>query len=169
MQTRKPIGEPAMIYVTRALPVNVPGEPALNRDQVWDGLVLKANNALPFVPAMTECEVTQRLDELTFDRDIVFRGAPFSERITLQPPRRVIFTRIAGPVLGTICNEIEDQDGELSLRFSFSVVVMDIAPGAPEEKQYADGMTADYLGAVDATLSAMRRLAVAALKHQSQP
>ncbi len=150
-----------MIYVSRTLPVNVPGQPGLSRDQVWEGLVLKANNALPFVPAMTECEVTQRLDELTFDRDLVFRGAPFSERITLQPPRRVVFTRTAGPVLGTITNEIEEPDGELSLRFSFSVVVMDIAPGSLEEKQYADGMTTDYLGAVNATLAAMRRLAAA--------
>jgi hypothetical protein len=148
-----------MIYVSRALPVNAGDEPLLGRDQVWEGLVLKANNALPFVPAMTECHVTHRLDELTFDRDIVFRGAPFSERITLQPPQRVVFTRTAGPVLGTITNEIEEQDGELSLRFSFSVVVLDIPPGSPAEKKYADDMTADYLGAVDATLAAMRRLA----------
>ena len=47
-----------MIFVTHQLPVNVPGEPRLDRAAVWDGLVLKANNALPFVPSMTYCEVT---------------------------------------------------------------------------------------------------------------
>ena len=44
-----------MIYVSHALDVNVEGEPTLDRSAVWDGLVLKANNALPFVPSMTEC------------------------------------------------------------------------------------------------------------------
>lgn len=150
-----------MIYVDRALPINVEGEPALTRDQVWEGLVLKANNALPFVPAMTECEVTNRIDDHTFDRDIVFRGGHFSERITLQPPQRVVFTRTAGPVLGTITNEIEEADGEWLLRFSFSLVVLDIVPGSPEEKRYADEMTNDYLKAVDATLTAIRRVATA--------
>ena len=32
--------------------------------------MLKANNALPFVPSMTYCEVTQRHSDTVFDRDI---------------------------------------------------------------------------------------------------
>lgn len=154
-----------MIYVTRSLAVNQVGEPRLVLAQVWDGLVLKANNALPFVPAMTECKVTGRIDDNTFERDIIFRGAPFSERITLQPDRRVVFTRTAGPVLGTIVNEIEGDANDLSLRFSFAVVVMNIDPGSSEEQAYAEDMTEDYLKAVDATLMAMRRLAA----ERSQP
>ncbi|MBO0705648.1 MAG: DUF1857 family protein [Candidatus Dormibacteraeota bacterium] len=42
-----------MIYVSKTLPVKEPGALALDRDQVWDGLVQKASNALPYVPAMT--------------------------------------------------------------------------------------------------------------------
>lgn len=30
----------------------------LTRDLVWRGLVMKAENALPFVPAMQECTVS---------------------------------------------------------------------------------------------------------------
>ena len=100
-----------MIFVTHSLPVNVPGEPRLDRAAVWDGLVLKANNALPFVPSMTYCEVTRRHSDTVFDRDIDFRGERFTERITLEASHRVIFTRIAGPVLGTIANEIEGAGG----------------------------------------------------------
>jgi hypothetical protein len=148
-----------MIFVTHRLPVNEPGEPQLDRAAVWDGLVLKANNALPFVPSMTECEVTQRLSDTTFDRDIVFRGQPFTERITLEQPHRVVFTRIAGPVLGTIANEIEDVEGELFLRFSFALVVQGVEGGSRTEQEYADGMTGDYLKAVAATLAAMRKIA----------
>ena len=151
-----------MIFVSHQLPVNEPGEPVLDRKAVWVGLVLKANNALPFVPAMTECEVTQRLSETIFDRDIVFRGQAMTERITMEEPHRVTFTRIAGPVLGTIANEIEGPEDDLKLRFSFALVVTGVEGGSDAEKEYADSMTGDYLKAVAATLNAMRRIAVSA-------
>ena len=154
-----------MIFVTHQLPVNVEGEPRLDRAAVWDGLLLKANNALPFVPSMTYCEVTERYSDTIFDRDIDFRGERFTERITLEPPHRVTFTRIAGPVLGTIvneiegANEIEGPEDDLKLRFSFALVVEGVEGGSAQEQEYADSMTGDYLKAVAATLNAMRRIA----------
>ncbi len=148
-----------MIFVTHALPVNTDGEPHLARANVWDGLVLKASNALPFVPSMTYCEVTERYSDTVFDRDIDFRGDRFTERITLEAPYRVTFTRIAGPVLGTIANEIEGPEDDLKLRFSFALVVANVEGGSAREQEYADSMTGDYLKAVAATLGAMRRLA----------
>ena len=153
-----------MIFVTHALPVNVAGEPELDRSAVWDGLVLKANNALPFVPSMTYCEVTERHSDTVFDRDIALsigpgRGERFTERITLEKPHRVTFTRIAGPVLGTIANEIEGPDDDLKLRFSFALVVEGVEGGSAREQEYADSMTGDYLKAVAATLNAMRSIA----------
>ncbi len=148
-----------MIFVTHELPVNGPGEPHLDRAAVWDGLVLKANNALPFVPSMTFCEVTARHGDTVFDRDIEFRGQRFTERITLEAPHRVVFTRIAGPVLGTIANEIEGPDDDLRLRFSFALVVAGVEGGSAAEQEYAESMTGDYLKAVTATLTAMRRRA----------
>jgi len=148
-----------MIFVTHDLPVNVPGEPHLDRAAVWDGLVRKANNALPFVPSMTFCEITARHGDTVFDRDIDFRGQRFTERITLEAPHRVVFTRIAGPVLGTIANEIEGSGDDLRLRFSFALVVAGVEGGSPAEQDYAESMTGDYLKAVAATLGAMRRIA----------
>jgi hypothetical protein len=149
-----------MIYVTNSIPVNEPGEPELTRADVWAGLELKANNALPFVPAMTYCEVLERRSELEFDREIEFRGQRFTERITLEPQQRVTFTRIAGEVLGTIANEIEESaGGELSLRFSFALVLKGVVPGSDEEAAYAEGMKGDYLKAVEATLAAIRKVA----------
>ena len=148
-----------MIYVSHQLPVNAPGQPRLDRAAVWDGLVLKANNALPFVPSMTFCDVVARHSDTVFDRDIDFRGERFTERITLEAPHRVVFTRIAGPVLGTIANEIEGSDDDLRLRFSFALVVAGVAGGSVGEQDYASSMTGDYLKAVQASLNAMRRLA----------
>jgi hypothetical protein len=148
-----------MIFVTHQLPVNAPGEPDLDRSAVWDGLLLKANNALPFVPSMTFCEVTARHSDTIFDRDIDFRGQRFTERITLEAPHRVVFTRIAGPVLGAIANEIEGDDDDLRLRFSFALTVEGAEGGSAAEQDYASSMTGDYLKAVAATLAAMRRIA----------
>jgi hypothetical protein len=147
-----------MIFVSHQLPVNEDGQPRLTRADVWDGLVMKANNALPFVPSMTSCEVTARHGENTFDRDIDFRGQRMAERITLEEPHRVVFTRIAGPVLGTIANEIEGSEDDLQLRFSFALVVGGVEGGSAAEQEYAASMTGDYLKAVAATLAAMRRI-----------
>lgn len=152
-----------MIFVTHALPVNEPGEPLITRDALWDGLVRKAENALPFVPSMTDCTVTNRLSDTVFDRDIVFKGQAFSERITLERPHRVVFTRIAGPVLGTIANEIEgDGPDDLTLRFSFALTVAGEPGGSTGEKAHADQMTDSYRAAVAATLGAVRKIAAGA-------
>ncbi len=147
-----------MIFVSHRLPVNEDGQLELAQADVWDGLVLKANNALPFVPSMTSCEVTARYGDNVFDRDIEFRGQAMTERITLEEPHRVVFTRIAGPVLGTIANEIERDGDQLYLRFSFALVVGGVEGGSAAEREYAEGMTGDYLKAVAATLAAMRRV-----------
>lgn len=147
-----------MIYVSHALPVNEPHEPHVTRDDLWRGLVAKAGNALPFVAAMSRCEVLEHHGEKVFDRSISFRGQEFVERITLEEPHRVVFTRLSGPVLGTIVNEIEGDDDELSLRFSFALVIGGLAGGSAAEREYADGMTDDYLKAVASTLGAVRRV-----------
>jgi hypothetical protein len=154
-----------MIFVSHSLAVNE-GDTPLTREQVWAGLVMKANNALPFVPSMTDCVVTERYSDTVFDRDIVLRGQPHTERIHLQEPKRVVFTRIAGPVLGTIANEIEGPDDDLHLRFSFALVVSEVEPGSAAENEYAQGMTGDYLKAVASTLDAMRKSAAEALLPQ---
>lgn len=81
------------------------------------------------------------------------------ERVTLTAEKQVTFERLSGPVLGTIQNYIdEDANGELSLRFAFELQPEGMAPGSAEEKEYAANMEKAYLGAVDATLAAIRRV-----------
>ena len=149
-----------MFTLTRSIPVNEignPDQPVLNRDQVWRGLELKAENALPFVPKMTKCETTERGDNYLV-RDIIFRGEPASERVTFYPKDKVEFERLSGNTLGTIKNEIEENaSGELFLRFTFSLEQAGLVPDSAEERAYAHQMEGDYLGAVQATLTAIRR------------
>jgi hypothetical protein len=150
-----------MIELTKAIPVNEPGMPHLTRADVFAGLKMKADNALPFVPAITECDVIERRSPLQFVRDIVLRGEKLRELVTLEPETRVTFERLAGPVLGTILNEIEeDADGALSLRFSFKLKPEGIAPDSDAEREYGRTMESDYMKAVDATLAAIRKVAL---------
>jgi hypothetical protein len=151
-----------MIELTKAIPVNEPGMPVLTRADVFAGLKMKADNALPFVPAITKCDVIERRSPLQFVRDIELRGEKLRELVTLEPETRVTFQRLAGSVLGTILNEIEeDPDGSLSLRFSFKLMLEGIAAGSDEETEYARTMESDYMKAVDATLGAIRKVALA--------
>ena len=147
-----------MIDVTKAVPVNEPGQPRLTRAKVWKGLTMKANNALPFVPAITECEVVERRSDTQFVREISLRGEKMRELITLEPETRVTFERLSGSVLGTILNEIEENaSGDLDLRFSYHLTLAGAAAGSKEEQDYARSMESDYMKAVDATLAAMRK------------
>ncbi len=150
-----------MFTVSRALPVNPPDEkPTLSRAEVWHGLELKANNALPFVPSISYCEVTERLSDTEFVREIEFRGERSHERVTLEPQQRVTFERLDGSVLGRILNEIEQRDdGELELRFTYSLEIEGVPAGSEQEREYAAGMESDYLKALGATLAAVRRVA----------
>jgi hypothetical protein len=151
-----------MIELTKAIPVNEPGMPVLTRADVFAGLKMKADNALPFVPAITKCDVIERRSPLQFVRDIELRGEKLRELVTLEPETRVTFQRLAGSVLGTILNEIEeDPDGSLRLRFSFKLMLEAIAAGSDEETEYARTMESDYMKAVDATLGAIRKVALA--------
>jgi hypothetical protein len=151
-----------VIELSKAIPVNEPGMPHLTRSDVFTGLRMKADNALPFVPAITECDVVDRRSPDDFVRDIRLRGEQLREHVTLEPETRVTFERLSGPVMGTIFNEIEeDAGGNLWLRFSFKLTLAGAEPGGPEERDYGRTMEADYMKAVDATLSAIRKIALA--------
>jgi hypothetical protein len=147
-----------VISVSKGVPVNPSGvEPRLTRADVWRGLDAKANNALPFVPVMSVCEVTSRVGDV-IEREVEIRGQRFGERVTLSEPDSVVFVRTWGPVLGTIRNDIlVDDAGELELRFSFDLEIEGVAAGSAAEREFEQTMMGDYLGAVDATLAAIRR------------
>jgi len=121
--------------------------------------VMKAENPLPFVPVISSCKVIERrADGLV--REIVDKGDTIRETVTFHPKRLVKFERTSGRVLGTILNEIiEDTDGELALKFTFTLTIENVAAGSAQEKEFAAQMEDGYLMAVRATLKAMRKLA----------
>jgi hypothetical protein len=149
-----------MVQASRTIKVNEdPREARLDRSLVWRGLVMKAENPLPFVPVISSCNVIERrADGLV--REIVDKGDSIREIVTFYPERMVKFERTSGRVLGTILNEIiEDADGDLALKFTFTLTIENVAADSAEEKQLAAQMEGGYLMAVRGTLKAMRTLA----------
>jgi len=146
-----------MYKLSRTIPVNEAGKPLLSRHDVWIGLEMKANNALPFVPIMQKCEVVERgAGWLT--RDILVNNVPLREKVTFEPENRVIFERIAGSEPGRIENVIgEDESGNLTLTFAFALGKEGLADGSEAETKHFAPMEGAYLGAVASTLAAVRR------------
>jgi ketosteroid isomerase-like protein len=144
--------------VSRTVVINDdPDAPQLDREQVWQGLLLKANDALPFVPQMDSCHVLDR-GEGWLIRDVQLRGVPLRERVTFEPGHRVVFERIRGVELGRIENVLDtDEQGRLTLRFSFALSHEDLPDGSPEEQAHFEPMRPAYSNAVAATLAAVRR------------
>jgi Domain of unknown function (DUF1857) len=149
-----------MVRADRTIKINAdPAEPLLTRSLVWRGLMMKAENPMPFVPVISSCKIVERRGDWLI-REIVDRGDPITERVTFLPERTVKFERLSGRVLGTILNEIiEDDAGDLALRFTFTLSVEGVAPGSAEERQFAGEMEHGYLMAVAATLKTVRKLA----------
>src|SRR5580704_1109836 len=148
-----------MVNASRTIKVNDdPRQPPLSRSLVWRGLVMKAENPLPFVPVISSCEVLERRSD-SIVREIVDKGDTITEVVTFYPERMVKFERTSGRVLGTILNEIiEDADRDLALRFTFTLTIENVAAGSAAEQDFAAQMEDGYLMAVRATLNAMRKL-----------
>jgi hypothetical protein len=89
--------------LSRTVPVNEPGKSFLSRHDVWNGLLMKANNALPYVPIMQKCAVIERGDGWLV-RDILLNNNPLREKVTFEPEDRVIFERTGGDERGRIEN-----------------------------------------------------------------
>jgi hypothetical protein len=132
----------------------------LTRDLVWRGLVMKAENALPFVPAMQECTVVSR-SENGLVRNVMTRGERFTERVTFTPQVQVLFERTdaTGNDAGWIANVLSEGERGLLLTFVLNVVIPDTEPGSAEEFRRGEAIKASYIEAIEATLRTMRTLA----------
>jgi hypothetical protein len=149
-----------MYALSASFEINPPGAaPALSVEQVWRGLVMKAENALPFVAAMEDCKVIERYPD-GFLRQIKLRGVVMTERITFTPPVEVYFERIeAQGYNGWITNLISEGPNGPLLTFTFAVEFPGAAPGSEDERKQGDAVRDSYVSAITSTLQAVRRLA----------
>ena len=148
-----------MYALSASVEINPPGvTPVLTVEQMWRGLVMKAENALPFVHAMEACRVLERYPD-GFLREIKLRGVLMKERITFTPPVEVDFERVdAQGYDGWITNVISESAKGLMLTFTFAVGFPGAAAGSEAEREQGDAVRASYASAVESTLAATRRL-----------
>ncbi|AQR74974.1 AtaL-like protein [Sphingomonas sp. LM7] len=151
-----------MIYSTATVAVNPQGETRLTREQVWKGLERKARDARLFLPPglCTRCDVTEE-SATHFVRDATIAGADLREIIVLEPQRKVTFFQATGPREGAIINELlEDEAGELQLKFYCYLGLRDKQPGGPEEQAEQAQFDSDkgYKAALLSTLKRTREL-----------
>ena len=150
-----------MFSLSHSILVNDPelrgGGPLLTRHEIWQGLVVKAENPVPFLDSMSACTIVERGDNWLL-RDFTLRGEDMQEHVRMEPENRVVFERTRSSAMGTITNEIiERDDGELELRFCFSLEVDGIAHGSDEEAAYAERMAQSYFSGIASTLAEIRR------------
>ena len=146
-----------MYKLSRTVPVNEPCKTFLSRHDVWTGLMMKAHNALPYVPQMKKCEVIEKGEGWVL-RDILLGDEPLREKVTFEPEQRVIFERVAGNEPGRIENTLgEDERGNLTLTFSFALTRKGLEGNPEAEKNHFTPMEGMYMNAVASTLAAVRR------------
>ncbi|MCG2625652.1 DUF1857 family protein [Bradyrhizobium sp. WYCCWR 13023] len=151
-----------MIYSTATVPANPEGEATLTREQVWKGLELKARDARLFLPPglCTRCDVVEE-SATHLVREATIAGADLREIITLEAQSKVTFFQATGPREGVIVNEIVENDaGELQLRFYCYVGLRGKRPDGPEERAEQAQSDSDkgYRAALLSTLKRTREL-----------
>jgi hypothetical protein len=148
-----------MYTLSVSVDVNPPSvTPHLTQEQVWRGLMMKAENAVLFVPRMQSCDVIERWSDGLL-REVVNDGNRFREKITFSPPVEVLFERVNNEDnAGWITNVISESDHGLLLTFTFAVNIPGAKPGTDEERVKGAAMKESYVGAVKATLARVRGL-----------
>ena len=123
-------------------PLNPLIEP-LTRDQLWQGLVLRAEDPMRFVPHLDQCDLLQRTGD-ALRRELRYGTLVVRDEVTFSPQQEVRYEVPAQqdiPASSLTMSIGEPQDGLLVVRFD-----------------YEDG-TPDLAGSMDAFYNEFRRSA----------
>lgn len=116
----------------------------LNREEVWFGLLCRAEDARPFLPGLEACTIVERsANELV--RELRFGNALIRDRVTLMPMESICFEseRTATHPGGRLTIAIEEPaEGILVLRFRYLTTLPEEA-GSPE-RAYLEYVKAAY-------------------------
>jgi hypothetical protein len=94
---------------------------ALTREQLWEGLVLRAEQPQLFVIGLDSCSILSRT-ESTLERELHYGQATVRDRVTLTPQQSVRYDILATAeyVGGSLTMTIEQPDElQLFLRFQY--------------------------------------------------
>lgn len=123
--------------------VNEPANPLLSdlsREEVWFGLLCRAEDPRAFLPGLERCTIVERREN-TLVRELCFGELTVVDRVTLEPMNAVTFEapRTAQHEGGVLTISIEEpRAAELVLRFVYRTTL-------PEDSEGTDG---EYSGFV---------------------
>lgn len=132
----------------------------LSREQLWRGLVYRAENPMPFVLGLDECRIVART-ERTLRRELHFGSLTVRDRVTLDHMTRVRYETQAGgglPASSLVMTIEEPSANELVVRFEYETVRR--AGDAPGEAYYNTFLKKAYVEADIDTIRTIRRLVV---------
>lgn len=136
-----------------------PQLPSLTRQQLWLGLVLRAQSPTLFIPHLDQCLVRDASDA-GMTRELHYGKLVIHDRVTLQPLQQV---RVDVPAQGEIATSslvmriAEPQPGVLWLHFEYDDG-QDAATDAANE-MYNQYRCAAYVDADTSTVALIRELA----------
>ncbi|PCE27127.1 hypothetical protein BWP39_10115 [Paraburkholderia acidicola] len=108
--------------------INDPSNPyvdTMTRDELWEGLVLRAEQPQLFVLGLDSCTIVSRTDS-TLDRELHYGQATVRDRVTLQHHQSVRYdilpteTYVGGSLTMTI---EQPDDKQLFLRFEYKTTL----------------------------------------------
>jgi hypothetical protein len=143
--------------------INPQGVAHLTRDQVWRGLLRKAEDPLLFVEALDHCTLLAR-DGDTVSRELRFGGTTFRDRVTFLPPDRVRQV-IVGPddSPGAVLESRIEMTASGALAVRFSYLTPPDPDGGPDSDLYAGFVRQAYVQADTHAIEVIRRLAAAGM------
>jgi hypothetical protein len=108
--------------------INDPSNPyvdTMTRDELWEGLVLRAEQPQLFVLGLDSCTIVSRTDS-TLDRELHYGQTTVRDRVTLQHHQSVRYDILATEtyVGGSLTMTIEQPDDkQLFLRFEYKTTL----------------------------------------------
>lgn len=82
-----------MMKFAHLIEINDPLNPLLerlSREQLWRGLMLRAETPTEFVPYLDRCSILERT-ELSLTRELHYGDLVVRDRVTFQPQQRVVY------------------------------------------------------------------------------
>jgi len=127
--------------------INDPGNPLipnLSRDQLWLGLMARAEDATLFLPGLEACHILERGDR-RLERRLDFGKAAIEDTVTWSRFEWVCFAvkRTDNHAGGTLTITIEEpEEGHLFLRFAYATTLGEVTDD--EDAAYAEFVKSAY-------------------------
>lgn len=127
--------------------INDPENPLvtpLNREQLWQGLLHRVENPVPFLPGLEACTILER-DANTLLRELDFGPAMIQDRVTLIDRQSARFDILPSEVHagGSLTIAIEEPEtGFLFLRFAYQTTLAN-SPNV-EDRAYIEYVKSAY-------------------------